>query len=43
MIAGHVAGLPVEELLPTLAGPAAALLMGRAWLAVGLRRSRSGR
>jgi hypothetical protein len=42
MIAAHVAGMPLEELLPSLGGPAAGLLVVRAWLAVSLRR-REGR
>ena len=32
MIAAHVAGMPVEELLPSLAGAGAGLLFARAWL-----------
>jgi hypothetical protein len=38
MILAHVAGMPLEELLPSLAGPAAGLLVARAWLALSLRR-----
>lgn len=34
----HVAGLPVEELVPALAGAGAALAAVRAWIAVRLRR-----
>jgi hypothetical protein len=34
----HVAGVPVEEMLPTAAGTGAILLLARAWLAVHLRR-----
>jgi hypothetical protein len=34
----HIAGLPLEELLPALAGPGAGLLATRAWLAARLRR-----
>ncbi len=34
----HVGGVPVEELVPSLAGAAAALLVARGWLAVHLRR-----
>ncbi len=40
MIAAHVAGVPVEELIPWLAGPGAGLLVARAWIAVRLRRGR---
>jgi hypothetical protein len=35
----HVGGVPVEELFPTLAGAASALLLARGWLALYLRRS----
>lgn len=35
---GHVAGVPVEELLPALGTTGASLLLARAWLAVRLRR-----
>jgi hypothetical protein len=35
---GHIAGVPVEELLPTIAGPAAGLAMVRVWLNLRLRR-----
>jgi hypothetical protein len=34
----HVAGVPVEELIPTLAGSGGALLLARGWLALHLRR-----
>ena len=34
----HVAGLPVEEALPALAGTSTGLLIIRAWLTVRLRR-----
>ena len=34
----HVGGVPVEELLPAVAGPGGMLLLGRAWLSVHLRR-----
>jgi hypothetical protein len=34
----HVAGVPLEELLPMVAGPGAGLLAVRAWVAVSLRR-----
>jgi hypothetical protein len=33
----HVGGMPVEELLPWLAGPGT-VVVARAWLAVRLRR-----
>ena len=34
MVFAHVAGVPVEELLPALAGTGTCLLLARAWLAV---------
>jgi len=34
----HVAGVPLEELLPMVAGPGAGLLAVRAWVAMGLRQ-----
>jgi hypothetical protein len=40
----HVGGLPVEELIPTVAGAGAALLTARTWLSLWLRRrNRPGR
>jgi hypothetical protein len=36
----HVGGMPVEELLPALAGSGASLLAARAWLNLHLRRHR---
>lgn len=38
MIVGHVAGVPLEELAPSIAGIGGSLLLARAWLAVHLRR-----
>lgn len=35
---GHIGGVPLEELLPALAGPAGGLLAARAWLGLHLRR-----
>jgi hypothetical protein len=35
---GHIGGVPLEELLPVLAGPASGLLATRAWLALHLKR-----
>jgi hypothetical protein len=43
MIVAHVAGVPVEELLPAAAGSGTALLLARAWLALWLRRDRGPR
>jgi len=40
ILLAHVAGMPLEELLPTLAGPGAGLLAARAWLNLQLRRDR---
>lgn len=40
MIVAHVGGVPVEEVLPALAGTGTGLLVARAWLAVRLRRRR---
>lgn len=37
---GHVGGVPVEEFLTTLGGPAAGLVVVRTWLSVRLRRER---
>jgi hypothetical protein len=37
VIVAHVAGVPVEELLPNVAGAGGALLLARAWLAFHLR------
>jgi hypothetical protein len=37
-VIAHVGGLPLEELLPTATGAGAALLMGRAWIMLRLRR-----
>jgi len=36
----HVAGMPLEELLPMVAGPGTGLLAVRAWVAMSLRRQR---
>ena len=34
----HIAGVPVEETIPMLAGPGGMLLLARAWLRMHLRR-----
>jgi hypothetical protein len=34
----HVASMPLEELLPILAGPGTGLVAVRAWMAVSVRR-----
>ena len=36
----HVAGVPVEEMMPLVPGVAAALLLARSWIAMRLRRRR---
>jgi hypothetical protein len=38
-VTAHVAGAPVEELLPLLSGVGAAALLGRAWVVSHLRRT----
>ncbi len=38
----HVGGVPLEEMLPVLAGASSGLLVVRAWLMLRLRRRRSG-
>jgi hypothetical protein len=39
-VIAHVAGVPVEEVLPSAAGTGAALLLARVWLMLHLRRQR---
>ncbi|HEX6228131.1 MAG TPA: hypothetical protein VFZ41_01565 [Solirubrobacterales bacterium] len=36
----HIAGFPLEELLPSLGGAGATLLAARAWVVLQLRRGR---
>ena len=36
----HVGGVPVEEIVPSLTGAGATLLLARAWVMLHLRRSR---
>ncbi|MDX6699986.1 MAG: hypothetical protein QOF26_212 [Baekduia sp.] len=36
----HVGGVPVEEMLPALAGTGTGLLVARAWLMLRVRRRR---
>ena len=38
MLLAHVAGVPVEEMLPLLPGVGAGLLMARAWVMMRVRR-----
>jgi hypothetical protein len=40
VIIAHVGGVPVEELLPTLAGTGTGLPVVRAWLTLRVRRRR---
>ena len=40
IVIAHVGGVPLEEVLPTAAGGAAALLVARGWIMVRLRRRR---
>lgn len=37
IVSAHIAGVPVEELIPTAAGAGTALLLARAWLWMHLR------
>ena len=36
----HVGGVPLEEMLPSVTGAGAGLLLVRAWLSLHLRRRR---
>ena len=36
----HVAGVPLEEALPSLTGASAVLLLARAWIGLHVRRRR---
>jgi hypothetical protein len=42
-VIAHVGGVPLEEILPSLAGAGTGLLAVRAWLMVRLRRRREPR
>jgi hypothetical protein len=42
-VIAHIAGIPLEELLPSAAGGGTALLAARGWLALHLRRRRDSR
>jgi hypothetical protein len=42
IVLAHVAGVPLEELLPSLAGAGGGLLVVRAWVAMRLRREEDG-
>jgi hypothetical protein len=39
-VIAHVGGVPVEEILPALAGTSTGLLVARAWLTLRPRRRR---
>jgi hypothetical protein len=39
----HVAGFPVEEIAPSMAGGVAAAFVARAWVMTRLRRGRGSR
>jgi len=41
IVSAHIAGVPVEELLPAAAGAGGALCLARAWVSVHLRRARA--
>jgi hypothetical protein len=40
MVIAHIGGVPVEELLPTVAGAGSMVLLARGWASVRLRRHR---
>jgi hypothetical protein len=40
IVSAHVAGVPVEELIPAAAGAGGALCVARAWMWMHLRRAR---
>jgi hypothetical protein len=39
-VIAHVGGMPLEEILPTLAGAGTGLAVARAWLMLRMRRRR---
>jgi hypothetical protein len=39
-VIAHIGGVPVEEILPSVAGAGAVLLLARAWLMLRVRRRR---
>ena len=41
MVIAHVGGLPVEELMPTVAGAGSMMLLARGWVSLRLRRRRA--
>ena len=40
MTFAHIAGVPVEEVLPSVSGAATALLVARGWIMLRVRRRR---
>jgi hypothetical protein len=40
VIVAHIAGVPLEEVLPSASGAAPALLVARGWIMLRLRRRR---
>jgi hypothetical protein len=40
IVIAHVGGVPLEELVPALAGTSSGLLVVRAWLMLHVRRGR---
>jgi hypothetical protein len=40
VIFAHIAGVPLEEVLPSASGAATALLVARAWILLRVRRRR---
>jgi hypothetical protein len=43
IVLAHVAGVPVEELIPMAAGAGTALVLGRTWVSLRLRRRKESR
>jgi hypothetical protein len=43
LVIAHVGGMPFEEILPTVTGAAASLLVARGWIMLTLRRRREPR
>jgi hypothetical protein len=41
IVSAHIAGVPVEELIPAAAGAGGALGVARAWVWMHLRRARA--
>jgi hypothetical protein len=39
-VIAHIAGVPIEEILPFAGGASGSLLVARAWIIVRLRRRR---